>query len=168
MNEEDGIFVNESEVIEGQRKAAEAVGVNPDLVAPEDGSEPRKLMARRSCGQCWGRGTITFIPSPQRLKLFWVTKGPIGKFTKRTKTHFPNGKKRPKPLIPTRGPSKRENKVITGYSMERKDLLLAWDDRELAEKSEKRRGTSRPEPEGYKDSVAETRLCSCVREDKVA
>jgi hypothetical protein len=167
--EEGGIFVNEAEVIDGQRKAAEAVGINPDLVAPEDGSEPSKLVAKKSCNRCWGKGVITMIPSPQKVKLFWVTKSPTGKVTKRVKRRTANGKKKlSKPFVSKRGATKERNRIIIGYGPDRKDLRDLWDDRELSEGSEKFRGTSRPEPLDYKEKAVQNFLCGCVKQDEVA
>lgn len=145
---DDGIFQNQDEVIDGLRKTAEALGVNPDLVAPQEGA--KRYYARKNCKECYGRGTLEMVPSPQKEKLFWTVKSKRGQGRRSSK-----GK----------GPTRPKNKVITGLCMPTPELANLWDSRELSARAEKYRGTSTPEPAEYKGEVAQKVFCRCVKSE---
>ena len=66
---QDGIFTNPEEVLDGLRKSAEAVGLDPDKVAPEEmPDEGPQFYAKKSCKMCWGRGIVYYVPSPVKAK----------------------------------------------------------------------------------------------------
>jgi len=69
VNEEHGIFTDKEVALEGLRKSAEAVGLDPELVAPEaEIEEPPQFYAKESCKRCWGRGVLYYVPSPVKAK----------------------------------------------------------------------------------------------------
>jgi len=68
--EDMGIFQNQDEVVDSIIKASKAIG------APTSGMEKLKsgkplefLVARKSCKNCWGRGTLDFYPNSLEEKL---------------------------------------------------------------------------------------------------
>ncbi len=144
----DGIFTNKDEVLDGIRKSAEAVGLDPKRVVPDEEKDKIRYYARKSCKKCYGRGFLVFVPSPQKEKIFWESKAPMGYFRQRRRT-----------------PKKR--KLITGFCPPNEELSLLWDDRKLSAKAEKHRGTSRPEPDGYKREAVQNVRCSCLTTESV-
>lgn len=150
MTENNGIFTNKDEVVEGMRKAAEAVGADPDKVAPSEENN-KHLFAKKSCKHCFGRGVLTFVPSPQKQKVFSAN------FSERGY----RAKKRPSPP---------RTRVFFGVSPANEELNELWDDREVQERpkgkkmwSTPSRGTSRPEPDYYKGEAEQKVFCRCVK-----
>lgn len=74
VNEDHGIFTNEQEALDGLRQSAEAVGIDPDMVAPENVEESRQpqFYAKENCRTCWGRGIMYYVPSPVKAKTITV------------------------------------------------------------------------------------------------
>lgn len=155
-----GIFTDEDEVIDNMRENAEALGINPDLVASKD--EKTRYIAKGNCKYCFGKGTITVCLSPSKPKVFWKN---LSKRSER-KQQRPSGPRR---------------KLITGMSPGN-ELDEQWSKREKfisAERAEKRKrtlmrllgkvpdhsrsATSRPEPPDYKKRNTSLAFCKCVR-----
>lgn len=134
--EENSIFTNEQEVIDGIRKSAEAVGIDPNNIISEDGDVQPKVLARKNCKKCYGKGFLYFIPSPQKQKIFWKNKGLTGKFSKRK--------------YKSRGPSKPKRKWIFSVSPDTEELNEKW-------------STIREQPDFYEQEVAKNIFCSCVK-----
>jgi len=57
------IFTNNEDVVDGIRKSAEAIGLDPDMVAPKQKNQP-EYYAKKNCKQCWGKGVLRYVPSP--------------------------------------------------------------------------------------------------------
>lgn len=134
MQNDNSIFTDEAEVNKGMRMSAEALGIDPDLVAPDE--QKTRYYAKYNCRQCRGRGTIFMVPSPQKQKVFSTTWSPVGKISKVKKEK--------------RGPSQSKNKIINGFSPAADELNKIWN-------------TRRPEPVNYKREHGKNYLCRCVQ-----
>ena len=56
------IFENQKDVAENIQKAAEAIGADaPGIDKIKDGKPLEFFVAKKSCKQCWGRGTLDFV-----------------------------------------------------------------------------------------------------------
>jgi len=142
----DGIFTDD-EAIETLRKGAEALGINPDLVAPgrEDGPKHR-YFAKSGCKHCYGRGTINVCLSPSKQKIFWINKGADGRIPKKepVSTKKLAKRKRQKPMA-----SQPKKKLVTGFCP----------GNELGEQWE----TRKKEPLSYKRENLSKSFCRCIR-----
>lgn len=131
------IFTNQEEQIEALRKNAEALGINPDLVAPEDESQVR-YFARKNCKHCFGRGVINVVISPSKRKVFWKNE------RKQTRVSFRQTKAaRSRRIGPTKPFTKKILNVSEGHEAD-------WD-------------TRRQEPWGYKKNNMSQAFCRCIR-----
>lgn len=165
-NEEEfgGIFTDD-ESVKTLRESAKALGINPDLVAPEDGEVKVQHFARKNCKHCYGRGVIDICLSPSKFKWFWRNEGVKGRVSKRRRQR--------------RGPSVQRRKVVTGVSPGN-ELHEQWNPdghaglldperdakmKRLLGKTPVRGGiaTSRPEPYGYKEDNMSQVFCRCIR-----
>lgn len=154
--ENEGIFTNRDEVVDGMREAAKAVGANPDMVAPAPDDDGTRYLARKNCKKCFGRGVLTFVPSPQKQKIFSKNFSPRGYRAKARGRHA----------------SKPRRRAIFGIAPPNEDMNWLWDDREIPNEDKKRwttysRGTSRPEPYHYKQEAQRQILCGCVRREQL-
>ena len=62
-----GIFQNPKEVVENIKAAAEVVGATTEGIDKmADGKPQEFLVAKKSCKQCWGRGTVKFVPNESK------------------------------------------------------------------------------------------------------
>ncbi len=143
----DGIFTD-GEAAETLRKGAEALGINPDLVAPkpgEDGPQYR-YYAKSGCKSCFGRGSIKVVLSPSKQRFFWRNEGPKGRIPKRkiTSTKKLAKKVRQKPMA-----SQPKQKKITGFCPGN-DLGEQWK-------------TQQKEPLDFKANNVSQSFCKCVR-----
>ena len=158
---EEGVFTD-NQAIETLRKSAEALGINPDLVAPEDGGGT-KYFARKNCKHCFGLGTMDICLSPSKMKFHWKNQSPPGRFTKRKGLQ--------------RKPSQQRQKVVFGLSPGN-ELDVQWNPegarhnpahdakiKKLLGKvpSRDNRATEAPEPFGYKKANMTKSFCRCVR-----
>lgn len=134
----EGIFTNQDEVVEGLRKSAEAVGIDPDNIIKGDSDEKRTFFAKTSCKRCYGRGFITMVPSPQKEKVFRRSWNKTGRWNKK------KGR--------GRGPTKPKNILILSYSPETPELFNAWGGQ-----------PSEPEPAEYKYETGQKYPCKCLR-----
>jgi len=137
--DDDGIFTSD-EAAEGLKQAAEALGVDPDSV---DIKKPRNVLyARKNCKTCFGRGVVTFLPSPAKPKKLLVE--PSNEFKasqrKRRRTKV-NGKMK---NFPT------PKRVRNTTQLEGNKLGEVWE-------------TCRPEPMSLKVELLQNRPCKCVR-----
>ena len=140
-----GIFTD-NQATEALRKSAEALGINPDLVAP-DGDEPTiRYFAKSGCKHCYGRGVISVCLSPSKQKIFQVNQGVPGRVSKRkiTSTNKLRKKKRQKA-----GPTPKQVKRFLGISPGN-ELGLQWD-------------TRGQEPLDYKKNNTAKSFCRCIR-----
>jgi hypothetical protein len=152
----EGVFTD-NESVETLRKSAQALGINPDLVAPQapDGEGPQyRYFARKNCGSCYGRGTIDVVISPSKQKVFWRNEGLPGRVTKRKITSKKKLKRRARrrhkdAAIRAVGPTPKKRKLITGVSPGN-ELENQWD-------------TRRSEPLGYKADNLSKSFCRCIR-----
>lgn len=137
-----GVFTNEAEQTKALRDNAEALGINPDLVAPE--GEPQiKYYARKGCKHCFGRGVINVVISPSKRKVFWRNE------REPTRISFRQTKAaRSRHVGPTRPTTKKILLVSEGYPNEEGEVQ--WD-------------TRRPEPRGYKENNMSQSFCRCIR-----
>jgi len=138
MSEEEdfdgGIFTDEA-ATENLRKNAEAHGVDPDLVAPQEDEGAVKYFAKRSCKNCWGRGVVSICFSPSKKKAF---------FTRERPTVLRRGRR-----VRQKGPTPKRLIRFQGFSPGN-DLDKQW-------------RTSRPEPDNYKENNTSLSFCSCVK-----
>jgi hypothetical protein len=132
---EGGIFTEGAAATQNLRENAEALGINPDLVAPDEDAETTKYFASRSCKRCWGRGVISICFSPSKKKVF---------FSKERPTKLRNGRR-----VRQKGPTPKRLIKLKGYAPGN-DLGEQW-------------STSQPEPEGYKKNNTSLSFCSCVK-----
>jgi len=77
------IFTNENEVIEGQKQAAAALGLNPEQI--EKNLTQREFFAKANCLRCFGKGILTVVLSPCKAKITWAHKGLRSKMSGPTK-----------------------------------------------------------------------------------
>jgi hypothetical protein len=65
VDEQDySIFENQEDVAENIKKAAEVIGADaPGVDKIKDGKPLEFMVAKKSCKQCWGKGTIDFVPN---------------------------------------------------------------------------------------------------------
>lgn len=135
MTEDDfsGDIFTDGAAKQNLRDNAEAHGLDPDLVAPEEART--KYFAKRSCKKCWGRGTVLICLSPQKKKLF---------FSKERPTRLRRGRR-----VRVKGPTPKRLVRLHGFSPAN-DLDKQW-------------RTSRPEPEGYRENNTSLMLCGCVK-----
>ena len=129
-----GIFTDPT-VSENLRKNAEAVGINPDLVAPEEDADAVKYFAKRGCKKCHGRGTLSVCFSPCKKKAF---------FTRERPTVLRRGRR-----VRLKGPTPKRLIKLTNFSPGN-DLDEQWH-------------TSQPEPEDYKKNNTALVFCRCVK-----
>lgn len=133
-----GIFTNETEQTEALRKNAEALGINPDLVAPEEGGPQIRYFPNKGCKTCYGRGIINVVISPSKKKVFWKNE------RKPTRVSFRQAKAARSRRI---GPTKQGIKKILNVS---EAYESSWD-------------TRRKEPAGYKQDNMSQAFCRCIR-----
>lgn len=134
----EGVFTDHK-AAETLRKSAEALGINPNLVAPKEGAETQyKYYAHGGCKRCWGRGVINICISPSKQKVFWHNEGVPGRISKRKSSSRHRAKK-----------SQPRRKVISGIS--------------LANGLDEQWNTRQPEPYDYRANNTTRSLCSCVR-----
>jgi len=136
--ESDGIFTDKSEQIDALRRSAEALGINPDLVAPKDDGPQLRYFAHKGCGHCFGRGVINVVMSPSKKKVYWKNE------RKPKKVSFRQSKADRSRRI---GKTTPELKKITGLAPGND---IEWD-------------TRRPEPAGYKSENMAQSFCRCIR-----
>lgn len=137
---EEGIFTEGNEQTETLRKSAEALGINPDLVAPKDEDTQTRYFARHNCKHCFGKGILTVCLSPQKRKVFWSNA------RKPTRVSFRQTKRARSRRI---GPTRPALKQINGVSVEN-ELGESWD-------------TRRKEPANYKSENTAKSFCRCIR-----
>lgn len=135
-NDDYAVFTDEDEVVDSLRENAERLGLDPDRVAPKEGQIG--YFARRSCNDCYGRGVLNIVLSPQKQKTFRVNQRPRMKFTKRK----PGAR---------RGPTPPRTKRILGVSQAYES---EWNTRE-------------PEPLSYKRDNMTQAFCGCVRAQEI-
>lgn len=147
-----GIFTEDAEAIEGMRQAAEALGINPDLVAPTD--DQVHYVAKKNCKHCYGRGAVPVVMSPQKEKTFSRNQALPGRITNRKRSS--RGKpeftklKAVFPARRTRGPTEPRRKIVMGISPANENTNSQWD-------------TRKPEPQDYKRLNATLAFCRCVK-----
>ena len=132
------IFTNDSEQAETLRKSAQALGINPDLVAPEKDGPQVRYFAKSGCKHCFGRGVLNVCISPSKRKVFWRNERP------KTRVSFRQTKAARSRRI---GPTRVATKKITGVSIGNE---LTWD-------------TRRREPRDYKEENTSQAFCRCIR-----
>jgi hypothetical protein len=135
-----GIFTDKGEQTEALRKSAEALGLNPDLVAPEEDGPQFRYYARKGCKHCFGQGILNVCLSPSKRKVFWKNE------RKSTRVSFRQTKTARSRRI---GPTRPVIKKITGFS-DGNELGESWD-------------TRRPEPRDYKKENTSQSFCRCIR-----
>jgi len=135
----DGIFTSD-EAADGLKQAAEALGVDPDSV---DIKKPRNVLyARKNCKNCFGRGVVTFLPSPCRPKKLKVEPSKEFKNSQRASRRVKvKGKMK---NLPT---PKRARSTV---ELEGNKLGEVWN-------------TCHPEPMSLKVELTQHRPCKCVR-----
>ena len=136
----DDIFTND-EAAEGLKKQAEAMGLDPSSF--DINKEQKVLYARKSCRNCFGKGVLTFVPSPARPKKTRANADALIEKTVRKSRRFkgPNGKLK-------RKPTQKRIKIIT--EMPGNALDEVWN-------------TRKPEPTGMKVELKQHLPCRCVR-----
>ena len=149
----EGVFTDDKD-IETLRKSAQALGFNPDLVAPKpaDGKEgPQyRYFASKNCKHCYGRGTLTVCISPSKQKIFWQNEGLPGRLTLRNKnlsTKKLNKRRKVKRQFP--GPSRPRRRQVNGVS--------------IANELHKQWNTRQEEPLSYKEDNTSQAFCKCIR-----
>jgi len=152
MNEEydfgDGVFTDDKS-IDTLRESAKALGINPDLVAPEgneDGEKQYRYFSKKNCKHCFGRGAIDVCISPSKEKVFQRNEGVPGRISKRkiSSTKKLRKRKRQRP-----GPTMPQGKTILSVSIGN-ELGEQWN-------------TRHSEPVRYKKDNMSKSFCSCVR-----
>ena len=138
-----GIFADQAGAVEALRESAKAVGMNPDFVAKEDGSQTR-YYARKNCKNCFGRGFVNMVVSPSKQKVYWRNENisPVKKKRKNKKKKS-RGKNRA-------GAMKKSQKIITGIAPGN-ELDEAWN-------------TRKSEPLEYRRENMVKSPCRCVKE----
>ncbi|TFH24834.1 hypothetical protein E4G67_01590 [Candidatus Bathyarchaeota archaeon] len=144
----DGIFTDDADAIEGMRQAAEALGINPDLVAPTD--ERVNYVAKQNCKHCYGRGAILFCLSPQKEKTFSRNEGLPGRVTNRNRSSRYKRKQYKNPVQLRNGPTQPRRKVVTGVSQANENTNSQWN-------------TKRPEPDDFRKMNTTLSFCRCIR-----
>ena len=136
---DDGIFVDQAGAVSALRESAKAVGMNPDFVAKEDGSQIR-YYARKNCKNCYGRGFVDMVASPSKQKVYWQSQGAPPRVKKRRKKSQKNNKV---------GPTQKSQKIISGI-VPGNDLGETWN-------------TRRSEPLAYRRENMTRSPCRCVK-----
>lgn len=89
------IFQNQDEVVENIKEAAETVGVTTEGIDKlKEGKPLEFLVAKKNCKQCWGKGTVDFVPNEKRV---WqqtkpmnpINSGPQGEYVGGRNTSLP-------------------------------------------------------------------------------
>ncbi len=133
----EGIFTNLDEQTQSLRENAEALGINPDLIAP-DGEPQARFYAKKGCKHCFGKGVLNIVLSPSKRRVFWRNE------RQPTKVSFRQTKAARSRRI---GPTKPATKKIYNVSEANES---EWD-------------TRRPEPLTFKrDNMAQA-FCRCIR-----
>ncbi len=146
---------SDDEAVETLRKSAQALGINPDLVAPEaneDGDPQYKYYSNKACKRCYGRGVLHVCISPSKQKLFWQNEGLPGRIPKRKATSVKKQKRRARkrhkdPAIRVSGPTQPRRKAINSVSIGNES---DWN-------------TRQPEPEDFKVDNLSRSFCHCIR-----
>jgi hypothetical protein len=147
----EGVFTD-NEGTEALRASAQALGIDPDRVAPkpkddEEGPQYR-YFASKNCKHCYGRGVLTVCISPSRQKVFWKNEGLPGRLSHRNKNLSTKKLGKPKRRqFP--GPSRPKRKQITNVSVGN-DLGQQWN-------------TQQSEPLKYKEDNTTKAFCRCIR-----
>jgi hypothetical protein len=153
----DGIFTDGDKQTETLRESAKALGINPDLVAPEDGGPQLRYFARKGCKHCFGRGTINVCISPSKRKVFWKNERKPNRVSFRQ-----TASARSRRIGPTRPVTKKILMVSEGYPPTREEN----EENPLSSgPSESQAGwdTRRPEPRDYKENNLSQAFCRCIR-----
>lgn len=159
-----GIFEDDhsKEVIDNMRENAEALGINPDLVASED--VQTKLVAKRGCKQCFGRGTLTVCLSPSKPKVFHKNSSKRGERSRAGKPSAPRSKSilgiAPGNELHKEWYSPAKSEDLDGKKEKRAKAMnkVLGRTRDLSMSA-----TGRHEPAQYKMRNTSQSLCRCVR-----
>ena len=151
LDSTEGVFTD-NEAVKTLRESAKALGINPDLVAPDEEGPQYRYFASKNCQHCYGRGILSVCISPSNQKVFWRNEGLPGRVPKRkvtsTKKRNRRARKRHKELaIRVPGPTRPRRKQITGVSVGNE---LPWN-------------TRKSEPEHFKKDNSSKAFCRCIR-----